>query len=51
MFTNFKRKLGEWKNYRDTYSELSQLSNRELDDLGICRADIKSIALRKNFDM
>jgi uncharacterized protein YjiS (DUF1127 family) len=31
---------------RRTYAELSSLSNRELDDLGISRADIPDIARR-----
>lgn len=30
--------------YRKTVNELGQLSNRELDDLGISRADIPLIA-------
>ena len=30
----------KWRNYRRTVSELSALSNRELDDLGIARGDI-----------
>ena len=50
MFNNFGRKFTEWSGYRRTYNELSRLSNRELDDLGIARMDIKSIARRTNFD-
>ncbi|MEM8649472.1 MAG: DUF1127 domain-containing protein [Pseudomonadota bacterium] len=34
----------KWRNYRRTVSELSALSNRELDDLGISRGDIRSVA-------
>jgi uncharacterized protein YjiS (DUF1127 family) len=30
--------------YRETVRELSKLSDRELDDLGIARSDITSIA-------
>ena len=30
--------------YKNTVSELSRLSDRELDDLGLCRADISTIA-------
>jgi uncharacterized protein YjiS (DUF1127 family) len=33
-----------WRRYRNTVSELSRLSNRELNDLGIHRADIRSVA-------
>jgi len=35
-----------WRRYRETYSELMRLSNRELVDLGIDRADIAAIARR-----
>ena len=34
----------KWRNYRRTVTELSALSNRELDDLGINRGDISYIA-------
>jgi uncharacterized protein YjiS (DUF1127 family) len=34
----------KWRNYRRTVSELSSLSNRELDDLGINRGDISAVA-------
>ncbi len=33
-----------WRKYRETYNELMRLSQRELDDLGINRVDIPSIA-------
>jgi uncharacterized protein YjiS (DUF1127 family) len=33
-----------WRRYRETYNELMRLSNRELDDLGINRTDIPTIA-------
>ena len=44
MFNNVARKYQNWKRVRSTYDELSQLSNRELSDLGISRADILSVA-------
>ena len=31
--------------YKQTYKELSQLTNFELNDIGICRGDIRNIAL------
>ncbi len=34
----------KWRNYRRTVTELSSLSNRELDDLGINRGDISFVA-------
>ncbi len=33
-----------WRKYRETYNELMRLSNRDLTDLGINRAEIPSIA-------
>ena len=35
-----------WRSYRRTVNELNALSNRELADLGIIRADIPFIARR-----
>jgi len=40
IFENFR----SWRRYRQTYDELARLSNRELDDLGISRYDIRSVA-------
>ncbi|WP_371157076.1 DUF1127 domain-containing protein [Jannaschia sp. 2305UL9-9] len=34
-----------WRLYRQTVNELSDLSNRELADLGLSRSMIRSIAL------
>jgi uncharacterized protein YjiS (DUF1127 family) len=44
MFEALKSRVSNWKRYNRTVSELSALSNRELADLGIVRADIQSIA-------
>ena len=33
-----------WRKYRQTVDELSRLTGRELDDLGISRYDITKIA-------
>jgi uncharacterized protein YjiS (DUF1127 family) len=44
MFESLKSRFNTWKTYNRTVSELSALSNRELDDLGFGRADIKNIA-------
>jgi uncharacterized protein YjiS (DUF1127 family) len=35
-----------WNNVRQTRNELSSLSNRELDDIGMTRGDIPFIAKR-----
>jgi len=36
-------KLAAWRRYRDAARELSQLSDRELSDIGIRRGDIEII--------
>ncbi|EAB6717935.1 DUF1127 domain-containing protein [Salmonella enterica subsp. enterica serovar Virchow] len=38
------RNFRNWRTYRNTVSELSRLSNRELADLGISRGEIHSVA-------
>ena len=43
---NLIRNYRNWRRYRETVSELSRLSNRELSDLGINRAEIQSVARR-----
>ncbi|WP_150524573.1 DUF1127 domain-containing protein [Roseibium sediminis] len=44
MLDSVVRSYRNWKRYRATYDELSRLSNRELNDLGISRADISHFA-------
>ena len=34
----------DWRAYRQTVNELNALSNRELTDLGISRAEIRRVA-------
>jgi uncharacterized protein YjiS (DUF1127 family) len=36
-------KLAAWRRYRDAVRELSQLSDRELSDIGIRRGDIENL--------
>lgn len=43
---NLIRSYQNWRRYRQTVNELSRLSNRELADLGITRADIAAVAAR-----
>jgi uncharacterized protein YjiS (DUF1127 family) len=43
---NLIRNYRNWRRYRDTVNELSRLSNRELNDLGINRGDIPFVARR-----
>lgn len=37
-------RFNEWRSYRRTVAELSSLTDRELHDIGITRADINAIA-------
>ena len=41
---NITRSFAQWRTYRNTVAELNTLSQRELDDLGIARGDIRRIA-------
>jgi len=43
---NLIRNYRNWRAYRDTVTELDRLSNRQLQDLGILRTEIKAIARR-----
>ena len=43
---SISEKLAAWRRYRDAVRELSQLSDRELDDIGIRRGDIEFIVRR-----
>ncbi len=44
FFTTIIRKINEWTKYRRNMRELMVLSDRELDDIGIKRLDIESLA-------
>ena len=46
MFDVVVRKYNSWKTYRRTVDELSRLTARELNDIGIGRGDIKFVARR-----
>jgi uncharacterized protein YjiS (DUF1127 family) len=43
---NIAKSYSNWRNYRNAVAELSGLSNRNLADLGIARADIHAVARR-----
>ena len=43
---NIKGSYDRWRRYRRAVNELSALSNRELDDLGISRGEIPNVARR-----
>lgn len=44
MIKTFTAKLHAWRRFRESVRELSRLSDRELDDLGIGRYEIEDIA-------
>ncbi len=44
IVTWFLSKIRNYLQYRETVAELSRLTDRELDDLGISRYDIESVA-------
>lgn len=43
---NIIKNYRNWRRYRETVTELSRLSNRDLADLGINRGEIHSVARR-----
>ena len=43
---NVARTFTNWVKFRQTVTELGRMSSRELQDLGIDRADIRRIARR-----
>jgi uncharacterized protein YjiS (DUF1127 family) len=45
-FKTISEKLTAWRKYRDAVRELSQLTDHELDDIGIPRGDIEFIVRR-----
>lgn len=44
MFNSLIERLDNYKRYRNTVEELNRLSDRELNDIGITRSNIKVIA-------
>jgi uncharacterized protein YjiS (DUF1127 family) len=45
-FTNAWSRLIAWNDRRTTRNELMKLSDRELEDIGLCRADIYDVVAR-----
>jgi uncharacterized protein YjiS (DUF1127 family) len=41
---NVARSFNNWRKYRQTVTELGRMTSRELQDLGIDRADIRNVA-------
>ncbi|TBN51595.1 DUF1127 domain-containing protein [Paracoccus sediminis] len=44
VVANLISMLSAWNDARVTRRELSRLSDRELDDIGLCRGDIQAVA-------
>ena len=44
IIMNVARSFNNWRKYRQTVSELGRMSSRELQDLGIDRSEIHSVA-------
>ena len=44
VFAGLLSALSTWNDARVTRRELSRLSDRELDDIGLCRGDIERVA-------
>ena len=44
VFAKLVSMLAAWNDTRVTRRELGRLSDRELDDIGLCRGDIERIA-------
>ena len=43
---SLSEKLATWRRYRDAVRELSQLTDRELNDIGIRRGEIEDVVRR-----
>lgn len=41
---NVARSFNNWRKYRQTVAELGRMTTRELNDLGIARSEIHTIA-------
>jgi uncharacterized protein YjiS (DUF1127 family) len=46
MTNDFAKAYRTWREYRDTLTELTRLSDRDLRDIGVKRGDIPTIALK-----
>jgi uncharacterized protein YjiS (DUF1127 family) len=47
VYFNAVSAFAGWNDARVTRNALSALSDRELDDIGLCRGDIETVATRK----
>jgi uncharacterized protein YjiS (DUF1127 family) len=47
-FADLWARVAGWNDRRITRNELMKLSDRELEDIGLCRADIDDVIARMN---
>lgn len=47
LFASLVATIVAWNDTRVTRNALSQLSDRELEDIGLCRGDIDNIAAKR----
>lgn len=46
VFSNLRSSIRRWSKVRQTVSELEQMSDRELSDIGITRWQIRDVAAK-----
>lgn len=51
VLTALRARAARRRIFNETYSELSQLSNRELADLGLARAEIRRVAYQAAYEV
>ncbi|MDA8586472.1 DUF1127 domain-containing protein [Rhodobacteraceae bacterium] len=51
FFRGLARRHGQYRVYRQTLSELQNLSSRELADLGLHRSVLRSVAYQAAYDV
>ena len=44
LLHRIRHAIATWRHERDTYGELARLTERDLADLGLSRADIRNVA-------
>lgn len=50
LWNKVKTRYSQYKVYKSTYRELASLSDRELQDIGMHRSMIRSIAMEAYYD-
>ncbi len=50
IFGDIAARFARYSMYRKTLNELATLSSRELNDMGLCRSQIRSVAYEHAYD-